>query len=330
MIMKNLFAVLMLLSLIHITAYSETTPEKAINIPKEAKWMLVRWSYFDKEESIFYQWYKDGTLSTRGEIKNDKPSGEWKHWCPDGERMMDELYQRGEITERINYTVCLPHLQRPLSIPDGAIWVEENDAWGLYHKKKNKVYGWYINGEKKLLGDMIIDERKNHGQVLMWYQNGNLMFKEEYRSGIPIGLHSKHSEDGTLAEENYYRDGELIWTKDYAITPPSGLPQGVAWNKQWQGWKYKKRNKFYILYNSGKTKCIIDAKGLDFHGQMRMWQENGIPAIEGQYVNSFREGKWIIYTRSGEKINAEFYNENNKEVSRKIIHDFNTDEPIAE
>lgn len=307
------------------TGYSSEIPEKPATILKDAIWNteLKRWAYLDREKNIFYQWYKDGTLETRGLVSNNKPFGTWEYWGPDGKKMMEEIFENGEAVKRINYKIYFPDSQRPSNIPKESKWDQKSNIWTFYDKKNETAYSWFINGEKKYFSN-ISPEGIVNGKGIMWFQNGQIEREEEYVDGKADGLHTVYNEKGNPIIKEYYKNDEIIWTDVYTLKQPAGLPEGVAWNIQWKGWKYKKNDKVYILYDNGKKKCEIDAKDLDYHGKFTMWQENGIIILEGNYVNSKKEGKWVIYNKSGTKVHRETVYKNNKEVSQKILTDFDS------
>lgn len=292
-------------------------PQRPDKVPEAAKWFAKhnRWAHLDRRKNIYYQWYTNGTLETKGTLKNQKPEGEFVFWSWDRKKMMVQFFENGKIIKKINYKIYFPDSQRPSNIPGKSIWAKKNNEWVFYDKKNNYLYSWYMNGEKRLKYKMM--NNKFHGKFFIWYKNGNVKAKGNFLNHFSEGMHSMYDENGKLVEEQFYKHDVLIYTNDYRRKPPANFPKGTSWNKQFKGWKYKKGSKFFIIYSSGKVKCEIDANGLEFHGKYRKWLRNGNLFMEGEYKNSLKEGKWIVYDKTGKIPRYEAYYKKNKIVKSK-------------
>jgi len=75
----------------------------------------------------------------------------------------------------------------------------------------------YKNG--KLHGTVIEyvppKSRRTHGKFKRYVPDGVKLFEKNYRNGKLNGISKTYNTDGTLQSESFYRDDQLIFTKQY-------------------------------------------------------------------------------------------------------------------
>ena len=105
------------------------------------------------------------------------------------------------------------------------------------------------------------------GSILTYRENGQLEFKEDYRNGVPHGVH-----------EYFFENGQLEKRKNYK----SGQTHGVEES----------------FFKNGKRRSIIHYKNGLPNGQSKTFFDTGNPRYEGNVIKGVAEG---IHTRYSER-----------------------------
>lgn len=291
-------------------------PEKPSNVPQEAKWSQGTWDYVDKKNQQFLSWYKDGELLCRAELDVKlRLNGKGSYYSPEGQLIMIEKYENGEIKQRINYHVLHPSIQVPLNLPEKSIWDKDEKQWMYYNKDKNIIYTWYMNGEKKFIGTDYNDVEKGktnyRGSGETWYysKDGVLLYNTKYKDGEKNGVSVEYDKKGDIKSKEFYKEDELIWGLYYKKKAPLKVPCDAVWQKPFKAWCCRKNNKEYIYREDGTLKYLLEMNGNTYHGTTTAYYPDGKSLLaKGQYIKFKKHGKWLYYNMNGDIVKIEIYN----------------------
>jgi len=281
------------------------------------------WKYFNPYTEWLYNWHSNGVLTSKGPTKLGKPHGMWEIWAPNGDKMMNQVYENGALKKLFNFNIYHPDEQRPPGIPPGAKWDIKHKAWVFLDFANSKLFMWYMNGEK--MSEARISNGKIDGKYIQWYEDGKLLEEGNYENGMQVGLWISKDRNENLKFKAFYRYNREVWLHDYTKTPPRGLPIGIAWHKQLGGWTYIKDDKQIIFYDNGDIRYEIEIKGNDYHGKFLCRYKGGKISIEGQYGYSLKQGKWMLYNLDG-SLYGVFTYKDGKEIEKNYFNKKNKDE----
>jgi antitoxin component YwqK of YwqJK toxin-antitoxin module len=315
--MKKTWLILFLFCFIEM-ALSVEEPQRPKSIPREAKWNIQDWHYYDQKNNILYHWHSNGKLKSKGSIdKNGLLQGAFEVWGDDGVKLLKFDYDHGKIVNKINCIIRFPDVQRPLNIPPQAIWNSKREKWTFFDFEKKTAYGWYMNGEKFLEGQVI--NEKLEGKNSIWYQNGNIMQETEYKHDLKDGLQINFDINGKKEIVAYYKNDKLIWKSNYNKKIPSNLPQDSVWDEKFKGWKYITGRIANIIFNNGKHRVEIPMDGYDYNGPTKTWLiKTGKICVTGQWDKSSKEGEWKFINEDGDLL-IRIY-KNDKLIEEKEIN----------
>lgn len=127
----------------------------------------------------------------------------------------------------------------------GKVYVGE---WKYYQKNSNSL----LNLEH------YDDLGKLQGERLVYYENGQIAQKENYKDGKLHGVSLWYAEDGVLIKEMLYENGELHGLSKYYSPEGDLIIQGV--------YKRAKKHGIWKYYENGK---LVDEKNFSPEGKLK-------------------------------------------------------------
>lgn len=133
------------------------------------------------------------------------------------------------------------------------------------------------------------------GQVIDYYQNGNVQMKGNYLDDMKNGIFIYYSEEGRYSSAGRY-------VKEDAV--------GKWENYHWNGTLHSE-----VYYNQGAfTRNVWDSLGraqvINGKGKSVSWHLNGQISEEGNYEGGRREGDWFGYHQDGKPYYHELFRDN--------------------
>lgn len=161
--------------------------------------------------------------------------------------------------------------------------------WKLYfegtHGKTVKAKGSYV-------------QDKRHGQWISFSENGNVLFKLNYKNGMLDGVLNEFTESGVPVSEIIYKNNIIDGTfKQYY---PDGNPKEISMYS-----KGKKNGTENLFYPNGKRMSVGEYKNGTRDGLWKYYYNTGKRKSEGRYKNGKKSGKWRIYDENEKLANTE-------------------------
>jgi antitoxin component YwqK of YwqJK toxin-antitoxin module len=282
---------------------------------------LHKEGYFknDLQDSIYREWFENGTLAISGNYTKNKPVGQWQYNYVTGKTKLIE-----EVKDSINYIMAfwLPdslHTQT-VSEGNGALYTFFNTGadkeWYNYKNGlKNGPFEEYsIYGYKLIAGKFTNGEKDSTWTY--WYYTGDLEKISNYKNGVLQGKYQYYFDKNRLNVEGYYEAGKKsgIWTwyanngkKDMEGTFKNDLQDG-----KWTYWYPTGEVSYYANYEADKktgTWTYYYKNGTMFkqgtfendlkNGIWETWYEDETLLMSGVYKNGKEEGLWKNYWENG-------------------------------
>lgn len=148
-----------------------------------------------------------------------------------------------------------------------------------YYKNKLTSREHYINGTFytteafDTLGNYMVKD--SNGTKIGYYDNGNMQFKVEYKSGLKNGIFERWYENGNKEVYEQYLDGQII--------------------------DYSKK-----CFENGQIKSLKKYKDGKLSGRYKEWYENGKLKEKSNYLDGVYDGKKITYDENGKKLKQHY------------------------
>ncbi len=269
--------------------------------------------------------YPNGTASSEGIIKNEKPDGFWKSYYVTGIKksegrytnlMLDSIWlfydQVGDTTDKISY-----------------LFGKKN---GYYYKyKKDPSQGLYIWSKELFAGD------KKEGTAYIYFPDGKIKQTYTYNSGKKEGLSKEYDKNGNIITLFEYNNDFLISRERINRTDNKGLKQG-EWKEFYPGGTIKtektyKDDQLHGYYKEYDKKGMLVLTMLYDNGAIVKSRVEDEPDIEiinrydssgkliynGPYRNNVPVGVHREYGNNGKVSNAFIYNDNGLLLSEGIV-----------
>jgi len=230
----------------------------------------------------YWKKVENGKLIYEGRFLNDRPTGTFKYYYPDGKLKSETTFLKG--TEKV-YTVIYHPNQKIasqgiyLDQQRDSIWNYFNDKGMLLEtvtlKKGIKSGGRKIYNKDN--GQLICEENyKNDtldGAKKLWYESGDLYLVSNYKKGILDGAYEIYHEGqkpyvkGTYANNNkvkiwsyYTTTGELRKIEDFTKNPK--YPEiTLVFMSNGKPVKFKMEDFAYFMQKDGSTMDIYTRDG---------------------------------------------------------------------
>ncbi|MBL4862400.1 MAG: hypothetical protein JKY09_05215 [Crocinitomicaceae bacterium] len=274
---------------------------------------------YDRQDSIYTEWYETGHVKVEGEYDMDYAVNGWNYYYRDGRLksveetkgydnylwafyLPDSLhtqtiieghgelttyYTTGRVKEWYNYKDGLKH---------GSF--EEISTYGYTtlkgEFKNGEKHGtwayYYYTGDKEKVSNYV--EGVLNGDYKYFYDNGQLNVAGDYKNGAKEGEWMWYTNTGTRDMVGTFKEGKQHgdWTYWY---PTGELSYNAHYTHGVQTGQWS-----YFYKNGSKFKegtFAVDLK----NGTWKTWYEDETLLMEGDYVNGKEEGEWLNYWDSG-------------------------------
>ncbi len=158
------------------------------------------------------------------------------------------------------------------------------------NKQVGKYEYYHTNGEISQITNYN-DEGETHGYSSYYYQNGQMRMQGWFQNGSEEGVWESYYKDGTLQSSSYYHNGELVGERKFFSV--EGKPKVIEYitNNLLDSIKYFDQNqKLYdkINFHQDKEEYTITFRGINYPKE-----------VESEYLNGYRNGKYIGYDIEG-------------------------------
>jgi uncharacterized protein len=271
--------------------------------------------------------YPNGSISSEGVIRNNRPDGFWKSYFVTGVKksegkytnfLLDSIWvfydQAGDTIEKINY-----------------LFGKKN---GYYYKfKKDPAEGLYIWSKELYAGN------KKEGTAYNYFPDHKIKQTFTYNDGKKEGLSKEYDKDGNLITLMEYNNDFLVSIEKINRTDTKRLRQGV-WKefyseggiKSEKSFKDDQLHGYYKEYDiKGKlTLTMLYENGAIVKSNVEdqpdiqiinKYDQSGKLIYSGPYRNQVPVGTHREYGPDGKIINSKIYNDNGLLLSEGIVNE---------
>ena len=255
-----------------------------------------------------YKYYKDGTLWEEEEARHE-PGRQSLQYSYSSSSRHDKIYDNYGISYNFKKTFhsngnlqtfnfidadskTFQYIFQVFS-PDGMIDTLASNGKKRYNKliQNGKRYNYYSNGQLREVSEFVDD--KLEGEQLRWAENGQLVWRANYKNSYRFGLFETWWENGSPKERSYqqgnYKNGPILrWHRDGRIieqgTYFAGKAIGVAtiWDTS-GGIAAQHFGAIEETYNNSYyNKRYLNDRTVWIKG-------------EGNFVNGMRDGEWKFH-----------------------------------
>lgn len=242
-------------------------------------------NYTDKAGLKQGYWKKNnesGQVKYEGFFKDNKPTGDFTHYYPNGSKKAILKYNHNGSTAFAQ-----------LFYETGAI-----KADGKYvNEKKDSIWDFYDDKGRLTSKENYKDNKKN-GKSQIFYLNGQIFEESEWENDVKNGPVIQYYENGKKKEEGVYKagnyDGKITRYHDTGEKSASGNYQnGLRVGK----WYYYDENGIPTFMETIKKGEITNFQY--YNGTFDEQFENGIPKLHISYKNGKKNGPFIEYYNKG-------------------------------
>ncbi len=198
--------------------------------------------------------------------------------------------------------------------------------WTYTPGKKFKIVGKYVEGKKegewkyfsndKQISVMNYQNGMLNGKSFGYYENGNLACELSYEKGNRVGTKKVYYPNQNVKEifdyssngflKKFNENGDIILSIDYN----NGLPYNLYVNDDYADEISYKGNlkegsgELVEYYFNNEEKYIISVTNYlngKLHGQIRLFDRNGVLAVKGQFIEGNMVGMWEFNVNNPEK-----------------------------
>jgi antitoxin component YwqK of YwqJK toxin-antitoxin module len=225
----------------------------------------------------FESYYPSGYLRSKGVYTADeKKSGEWRFFYPDGE--LDQIEK---------FTVPGSDFTYQSFYPGG---MPKGEGRYVAGKRDGKFVAYSAGGAKVFEGDYKNGER--HGKSKTFYADQTIKSETNFVNGLQDGAYRNFHPDGTLADEGTYRNGKEHGP--YRSFHKNGKPaaQGTMTDGLMDGeWKW--------FHSNGKVAKSGLLRAGKQEGTWKLFFADGTLSQEFNNVNGLMEGIAKVYDSDG-------------------------------
>lgn len=238
--------------------------------------------YLDRKDSIWTYWYENGSKKATGEFEKGEYTGLWKYWYEDGkpyqeinhtenDSLLENYWDKnGSRLIKDGRGVFTTYFENGNKDTEGKV---ENSyktgIWKEWYDNKNlKSITEYTHGEGKLLSfwdknkKILIED--GTGQIELYYDNGQILLKAEYKDGVLHGEATYYYENGKPMSNSIFKNGK-----------PNG--------------------QFISYYENGNKGSQGTFKDGQKTGEWQFWEENGALSSKTVFNNNKKEGTQYFY-----------------------------------
>ena len=252
--------ILLLLIVSGSQTFSQTVDKSKIN-QKDANELKFGWWKIHNTEGKFVG-YSEGQLVEEGEYVNNKKSGVWTKYYPNGNKKHELTFTNNVANgyARIYY--------RDGKLQEEGIWQQNkwSGQYKYYHENGNVKYDWNYNSSGK-----------REGEQKYFHANGMLQYLGDWKNGNEAGQLVEYYEDGSVKTKRYFNDGKIDETKTQESV------QGKVFDEN-------------IKKYSGKAQPKPMGRGEIVDGFNRLYNGDGTVSKEGEFKNKqLIDGKAFVY-----------------------------------
>lgn len=240
------------------------------------------WKIYNEDGK--YKGYEPNQLVEEGEYVNNKKTGVWTKYYPNGNKKHELTFANNVANgyAKIYY--------RSGQLQEEGIW--KTNRWEgqykYYHEDGTLKYQWNYN-----------ESGKREGEQLYFHENGVLMYIGNWKNGKEAGELIEYYEDGSIKAKRYFDDGNVIPEKTINLVIGKQFDENVK--------KY-----------SGQPKAKPLAKGEIVDGYNKLMNPDGTVSKEGTFKNKqLVEGKVYVY-ENGKVVKVVNY-QDGKRVGEEVI-----------
>ena len=147
-----------------------------------------------KRNGLYEEFYENGQLKETGNYQDGKQDGLWEFYR-----------ENGNIRERVTYTNDLMHGTHETFYDSGEINWKRNYKDGALH---GRWESFFKNGKTNILSNWKNGIELNQTRFV-YYKNGQLKVRQDFKDNKPEGLYEKFDEEGLLMYKGTYEDGKM-------------------------------------------------------------------------------------------------------------------------
>ena len=259
---KSVFIYILLLAtfLVAFGQSSGTTAGDTLNVRDSSNQKQGWWKVFNDDGK--YKGYASNQLVEEGEYLNNKKTGVWTKYYPNGNK-------KHELTFANNIANGYAKIYyRNGQLQEEGIWKLNRweGQYKYYYEDGTLKYDWNYNASGK-----------REGEQRYFHENGGLQYLGEWKGGKEAGELIEYYEDGSIKARRFFDAGNVIPEKTV------NLEMGKA---------YDDNPKKY----SGKPKPKTMARGEIIDGYNKLMNPDGTVSKEGVFKDkSLVDGKVYVY-----------------------------------
>ncbi len=248
-------------------------------------------------QGLWKEFYENGTTKTAGTYRNGIKDGYFKYYDKNGSLDSIQKYRNGiiefEPEELAVYEIKTDYYSDGTIKVIGSYLDGKADGVRKEYSPEGKITDGYIMHKGVVVGHGLFDAAgRKQGNWKLFYDNGRILSEGKYVDNKRIGLWKFYYENGKIEQTGAFdKDG--------------------FYSGEWQ-WFYMDGNPRIVeLYFEGERE-----------GEFVEYNKDGGVIMQGEYVNSIREGNWVITVNNYIEIGA--YLENVKDGIWKYYYTADT------
>lgn len=326
-------------------------------------------------QGLHEEWHENGQLAARVQHVNGERDGECMRWYPNGKRHQMESYQVGVLHGKsaVWWEDGTPKFEVHYCNGEQHGWCREWSANGVLVMEAEYEMGgaasdfrqWHENGQLACHIPVVNGKREGKeerfypsgarhgvatfhndqldGEVAVWYEDGSPMRTQQFKEGIPVGLHKEYFQPingkaqlarivsyaaGKLDGEqrSYHKNGQVQAIVSYCDGVLNGMK--ALWDEEGnlmeEGW-YEMgdlQGRFFHRDPEGRE-IIFHYKGNQRDGLHQVFypaegDKERVKAFEATYVNGKLEGEVAEYSEQGVKMATTFYRQGKKHGTSRL------------
>lgn len=255
---------------------SGTTRNDSINVRDSNNQKQGWWKIYNDDGK--YKGYETNQLVEEGEYLNNKKTGVWTKYYPNGNK-------KHELTFANNIANGYAKIYyRNGQLQEEGIWKMNQWAgeYKYYYENGTLKYDWNYN-----------ESGKREGQQLYFHENGMLQYLGDWKGGKEAGELVEYYEDGSIKAKRYFDSGNIIPEKTVNLVEGKEFDENIK--------KY-----------TGKPKPRDLARGEIIDGYNKLLNPDGTVSKEGTFKDKrLIDGKIYVY-ENGKVVKTIVYQDGKK------------------